>query len=1389
MKGQWRRFAAAMLAATLVFTGMNLEGGSLTAKAEDVNLFVNGDLGDDDGEVFWDSDGNNVSNWAIDSATWNVTDSVGYSEWAAQVAQQGNGLAISYNKSTDGDAIMYQTISSLEAGNYTVTGYAKETTGTETTIKIFNGETSNVSADSYTVTSSMEQFRFSFTLDEAKSDYNVGFVVSSKSGAWVCLDTLTLTKDAPADEQKAAALTNLGNLITECDGLTAADYNAATWQVLQNALNSAKSVQNDSDNKTLDEINAAYTALASAKAGLWAASIVYQDDMEGGFDDGWNVAWSNAEATSATETGEGNNTTTVWNFWSASAQNVTISRTITGIAAGRYKASFETAGGSASGTISISDGTNTESAEMTLTAYNVYTTAATEYLTIGDNASVTITISADLQAGGYFKMDNIKLEIVSDADILAEKTAKLEELKALIDTCGALSAGDYREDGFQALTEALTNANTFHTTANADLNSTTVDEIASVITLLTAAKDALIPASVVDAEIFVDKLELSDDFIKGVDISSYVSEIESGVVYHDFDGNALDGPGFFGLLKESGVNWVRIRVWVDPYDVNGNGYGGGNNDLEKAKTMGKLATDAGLKVLIDFHYSDFWADPAKQSVPKAWENLSVDGKAEKVYDYTLESLSALHTAGVDVRMVQVGNETNNGICGEGNSTGWEGVAKIYNAGSRAVRAYEENVFGAGTEDGSQVMVALHFTEPNTGIQASIAKNLSDNNVDYDVFATSYYPFWHGTLENLNNVLSDIAQNYGKKVMVAETSYAYTYEDGDGHENNVRTDQVSSLTLNYNISMQGQADAVSDVIKTVSETTNGIGMFYWEPAWIPVSVYDPTASNAADVLASNQAKWEAYGSGWAASYSGEYDPEDAGRYYGGSSWDNQALFDHSGYPLDSLNVFKYLDTGATTDVRLDIIKTSSVIFEEGESIVLPETVTAVNNDGTTTEVPVTWDAAQVAAIEGFGSFTITGIAGGLEAICNVEILPINLLVNGGFEEGIGEGNGWTITYADSADADLLEINNADIKRGNNALKFNAWDATISGITLTQTVSDLPAGIYACYMNVEGAGEIGSYTISITGTSENTIGTAEASLLGWLCWDMAKVDKIEVQEGGSVTVTIFIQTSALQTWGTIDDVYLYRVGDLEDDTDDTEDAGNTGTDAGVIASDSRVEPGAPQTGLANSIEELRNAVLTSDDLARVAAGENASIYLTVKEIGNTVSERDKSLILNALGSNNLGMYLDITLYKQIGSDDPKAVSETNPNTSVSISIRIPDELINRDSSKIRTYKIIRIHNDEAALIEGVYENEYFTFETNAFSTYALVYSDTDKVTGSVIPGGDDGGNTSNTTDTGNSDAVSAGAAPQTGDEGMAESAMILLIFGVMLILASRKKRIFR
>lgn len=492
-----------------------------------------------------------------------------------------------------------------------------------------------------------------------------------------------------------------------------------------------------------------------------------------------------------------------------------------------------------------------------------------------------------------------------DASDEAQKEAKRAELKQLIDDCKALNLSGYKRAGRALLKIQLASAEETY----AD-NAKTFTEIEAAVTSLQEAKDALIDVNVADGTVNVEKVEgISSDFIRGVDISTYASLMDSGVEFKDWEGNPIPaGTPFFKLLKESGINYVRLRIWNDPYDASGNGYGAGNCDVDKAAEIGKWATDAGMKVLLDFHYSDFWADPGRQVVPKAWAGLAIDAKAEALEGFTKESLNTILDAGVDVGMVQVGNETNGKLCGENN---WPNMIKLFAAGSKAIRE-------VSTERNKNILIVVHFANPEkVGNMKGFAKELNDGNIDYDVFGSSYYPFWHGTLANLTSVLSDISKTYNKKVMVAETSWAYTLDDGDGQKNVVRKGVDVSA---YDISAQGQAEEVRNVIEAVKNVGDaGIGVFYWEPAWIPVNVYDAQAENAAEVLAANKQAWETFGSGWASSYSITYDPNVDETNYGGSEWDNQALFDFEGYPLPSLNVFKYVETGAAVPPTLESYK--------------------------------------------------------------------------------------------------------------------------------------------------------------------------------------------------------------------------------------------------------------------------------------------------------------------------------------------------------------------------------------------------------------------------------------------------------------------------------------
>lgn len=367
---------------------------------------------------------------------------------------------------------------------------------------------------------------------------------------------------------------------------------------------------------------------------------------------------------------------------------------------------------------------------------------------------------------------------------------------------------------------------------------------------------------------------LPEDFMMGMDVSSLIALEDSGVKYYGFDGEERDP---LRTLADCGITHLRVRVWNDPYDTEGHGFGGGNCDVEKAAALGERAARYGLKLIVDFHYSDFWADPGKQKAPRAWADMDLGEKADALYRFTLDSLDRIQAAGGEIAMAQLGNETNGALCGE---TEWDSICRLMAAGSRAVR---ERCPGA--------LVAVHFTNPErAGAYRSYARTLEDYDLDYDVFASSYYPYWHGSLENLTAVLGEVAERFGKRVMVMETSYAYTLEDTDFFGNTVGAG--SGLPLPWPCTVQGQADAVREVIDAVHRC-GGLGVCYWEGAWISVGRSSWEA---------NRALWETFGSGWASSYAAAYDPEDAGRWYGGCAVDNQAMFDVSGRPLESLKVF-------------------------------------------------------------------------------------------------------------------------------------------------------------------------------------------------------------------------------------------------------------------------------------------------------------------------------------------------------------------------------------------------------------------------------------------------------------------------------------------------------
>lgn len=624
-----------------------------------------------------------------------------------------------------------------------------------------------------------------------------------------------------------------------------------------------------------------------------------------------------------------------------------------------------------------------------------------------------------------------------------------------------------------------------------------------------------LPEGPEESTIFVEPVDgISDDFYRGMDASAVLALENSGVKYYNFDGEEQD---VFMTLAQAGVNYIRLRVWNDPYDENGNGYGGGNNDVATAIALGQRATKYGMKVCIDFHYSDFWTDPKKQFVPKAWEGMDIEEKSDALYNFTLESLTQLLDAGVDVGMVQIGNEINNGMSGE---TDVANVRKLLTAGSKAVRE-------AAANSGKEILVAVHYTNIDDMKKLdTLLTGLQVKEIDYDIVGLSFYPYWHGTIEDLKNAIIHIRDTYGKKVYVAENAYCYTAEDGDGSANSV--EGTDDLAEGYSASVQGQANEVRDVCAAASEA-GAEGVFYWEGTWIPVGPADADNSNL----------WEKYGSGWASSYASGYDPKDAGQYYGGCSWDNQAMFDFTGHPLASLNVFKYLKYGATAPLAVDSIPAVTVACNIGTDPELPDTVSVIYNDRSEAQVPVIWNTDDVAAIdtENGGNFTVSGtLEDGTEVTAAVTVERINYVQNPSFEDA--DTSMWTVNYSGETDPTDYQVKAADAHSGEVA--FHLWSGSADmDFSIEQSFTDLEPGTYELSAFSQGGDLSDDASMELYALVDGRELTAPFKLTTYADWQNPAIPEIKVTDG-YLTIGVRYKCN-VNSWGTLDDVTLYKIAE--------------------------------------------------------------------------------------------------------------------------------------------------------------------------------------------------------------------------------------------------------
>lgn len=367
-------------------------------------------------------------------------------------------------------------------------------------------------------------------------------------------------------------------------------------------------------------------------------------------------------------------------------------------------------------------------------------------------------------------------------------------------------------------------------------------------------------------------------FIKGMDVSTLPELLGLGAKY--YENGKEESP--LSILKKYGADSLRIRLWNNPYSEDGKPYGAGTNDFDRLVWLAQEGKKLGYTYLLDYHYSDFWTDPGKQILPKAWQGMSVEAVENAVYFYTKDTLRRLCEKDLLPHMVQVGNEVTNGLLWPyGQGENYDNIARFISAGIKAVR-----------ETAPEIPIMLHL---DCGGNNEKCRQWFDEYTrrgeDFDIIGLSYYPFWHGTVEDLTNNMNDLAARYGKEIIVAEISMGHTMEDykeyeklTDGERKGMATKPHLAEAVAYPMTPQGQADFMADVMKKIAAIPEGRGrgFYYWEPCWIPVP-----------------------GCGWANKESLAY-INDPGP--GGNEWANQALFDYDGNALPALSVIRDFQPG-------------------------------------------------------------------------------------------------------------------------------------------------------------------------------------------------------------------------------------------------------------------------------------------------------------------------------------------------------------------------------------------------------------------------------------------------------------------------------------------------
>jgi arabinogalactan endo-1,4-beta-galactosidase len=321
----------------------------------------------------------------------------------------------------------------------------------------------------------------------------------------------------------------------------------------------------------------------------------------------------------------------------------------------------------------------------------------------------------------------------------------------------------------------------------------------------------------------------------GADLSFTPQELAAGATF-SYDGQ----PGTpVTIMKTAGANYVRMRLWVNPP--------AGYSDLATDLALAKQVRAAGMKIYLDIMYSDFWADPTKQNIPAAWQGQDLAQLTATVKSYTQQVISAFAQQGTPVDMASIGNEIRNGIlwpigeinCASGTTCGgWDNLAQLLKAGVAGARA--------GNPAGHQLLIMMHYDQGgDNALSSAFYAQLEEEGVPFDVIGLSYYPFFHGPISAMRANVDELATQFHKPIVIAETQYPWTLANGNNPIGDSTGDfvwQTSQLSPGYPASPGGQLSFVTDELSILAQVPDGLGagLFYWAPDWIPGVPWEPGA---------------------------------------------------------------------------------------------------------------------------------------------------------------------------------------------------------------------------------------------------------------------------------------------------------------------------------------------------------------------------------------------------------------------------------------------------------------------------------------------------------------------------------------------------------------------